>query len=103
MTTRTTYAALFALLLTVLGFADIARAKPAAHCYGDWSAAARLVHENKIVDVARLEKLARGKVDGRIITTKLCKVDDRYVYHVVVRGSDGRMRRLTVDAKRPFR
>ncbi len=79
-----------------------ASAANSEHCFADWSKAAELVRKNKIVDVAHLQRLARKAIGGDIITTRLCERGDQYIYRLVVRGSDGLIRQMTVDASRPF-
>jgi uncharacterized membrane protein YkoI len=71
-------------------------------CYSDWSVAAPIVQQEGLVTVEQLTAAARVKLKGDIVKTTLCKEKDGYVFRLVVRGADGRLNPVTVDAKKPF-
>lgn len=73
-----------------------------AECFADWSMAATIVQREGLMTVEQLSSAARSKLKGDIIKTTLCKENDVYVFRLVVRGADGRLTPLTVDAKNPF-
>jgi uncharacterized membrane protein YkoI len=73
-----------------------------ATCYSDWSEAALIVEKEGLVSVETLTSAARSKVKGDILKTTLCKQNGGYVYRLVVRGANGQLSPLTVDAKNPF-
>lgn len=70
-----------------------------ATCIADWSAAAEIAREHKLVSV---EKLRRGPaLGGDVLTTTLCEEAGRYSYKFVVRAPDGRLKSVTVNAMPP--
>lgn len=71
-------------------------------CIADRAKADVLVHRERLVP-AQSVKTAAARLDkGRVVSTMLCQRKGRYVYQVVLRGNDGRIRRETVDARKPF-
>ena len=96
-----------AMLLTVSIVAQGSALTPAAQaadmeCYADWSVAAPIVQQEKLMSVEELTAAASGHLKGEIVKTTLCKADGGYVYRLVVRGKDGQLKPMTVDAKVPF-
>ena len=73
-----------------------------ATCYSDWSVAAVIVQQQGLMPVEKLTAAARNKLNGDILKTTLCTEKDGYVYRLVVRGPDGRLTPMTVDARNPF-
>ncbi len=73
-----------------------------AACYSDWSDAAPIVEKEGLATVEQLSSAARSKLKGDILKTTLCKQNGGYVYRLVVRGADGKLIPVTVDAKNPF-
>ncbi len=71
-------------------------------CYADWSVAAPIVQQEGLMTVEQLTAAARVKLKGDIVKTTLCKQNDGYVFRLVLRGTDGRLNAVTVDAKKPF-
>lgn len=68
-------------------------------CIHDWSAAAQIARERKLLSV---EKLRRAPaIGGEVLTTTLCEDAGRYSYKFVVRAPDGRLRTVTVNAMPP--
>lgn len=71
-------------------------------CYADWSVAAPIVKQEGLATVEALTLAARAKLKGDILKTTLCRENGVYVYRVVLRGADGRLTQVTVNAKSPF-
>ena len=71
-------------------------------CYSDWSEAAPIVKQEGLMTVEQLSAAARSKLKGDIVKTTLCKENGSYVYRLVVRGANGQLTPMTVDAKNPF-
>ena len=93
-------------LIAVTGLLLPAQALPLAAeepiCIADRAKADVLVHREDLMPPRSLEQVA-GRLDkGRVLSTLLCTESGRYVYQVVLRGGDGRIRRETVDARKPF-
>jgi len=74
-------------------------AMAAQACVDDWAQAAMLIKQRKMIDMARLNRLAREKYSGKILTTRLCRRDGRYFYHLVIRDGSGFAKRVKVDAE----
>jgi uncharacterized membrane protein YkoI len=77
-------------------------ARTAELCIDDWSTAVPVVKEEGLATVAAVAKLARDRFKGDIVKVTLCQRDGRYVYRILMRGSDGRLEPVIVDAKEPF-
>ena len=90
-------------MLAVIFGPSVGAARPPEQCIGDWAKAAAIVQRGKMVDVAGLSKLARRKYAGRIMSARLCKGDKAYFYRIVIRGDDGRVQRVKVDAQQPLK
>ena len=73
-----------------------------ATCYSDWSEAAPIVKQEGLMTVEQLSAAARSKLKGDIVKTTLCKENGAYVFRLVVRGANGQLTPMTVDAKNPF-
>lgn len=71
-------------------------------CIEDWSTAVPVVKEEGLAPVDKVTSLAKSRLDGDIVKVTLCKVDERYVYRLLVRSSNGKMAPVIVDAKEPF-
>jgi uncharacterized membrane protein YkoI len=71
-------------------------------CFTDWSVAAPIVKKEGLVSVERLSDLVRAKLKAHIIKATLCSKDGGYVFHVVIRPEKGKMRTITVNARKPF-
>ena len=55
-----------------------------------------------LAPIEKVGRLARDRASVEIITSTLCRAEDRYVYRLMVRGEHGALRTLVVDARRPF-
>jgi uncharacterized membrane protein YkoI len=72
-------------------------------CIADWSEAAQIVQTEKLKTVEELTAAARTSLKGEILKTTLCKDDGDYVYRLVVRGPDGKLKTVIVNARAPFK
>ncbi|MGI9479196.1 MAG: PepSY domain-containing protein [Hyphomicrobiaceae bacterium] len=88
------------MLAVIVGPRAVSAGSP-EQCIGDWAQAATIVQKRKMVDVAKLSKLAKQKFDGRIMSARLCTNNGAYFYRLVIRRNDGRMQRVKVDAQNP--
>lgn len=73
-------------------------------CYGAWADAAGIVQREGLAGIGAVA--AKGLRDGHrgILSTRLCQdlaamPNRQYVYVIVVRSLNGRLKRLVVDAK----
>jgi hypothetical protein len=71
-------------------------------CFADWSVAAPIVKKEGLVSVEHLSDLVRAKLKAHIIKATLCGRDGGYVFHIVIRPESGKMRTITVNARKPF-
>lgn len=71
-------------------------------CISDWSEAAPIVRREGLVPIEHVDRLARDRSSVQILRSALCRDQDRYVYRLTVRGGEGVMRTLVVDARHPF-
>ncbi|KUO61796.1 MAG: hypothetical protein APF80_00080 [Alphaproteobacteria bacterium BRH_c36] len=93
---------LVAVLIGTATTASMALAQSSATtgCFADWSAAATLVEDEKLVTVEALGRQFRHLRLGEIVKTELCRTAGGYVYRLVVRDSKGRFRSVIYDARR---
>jgi uncharacterized membrane protein YkoI len=73
----------------------------ASRCINDWSQAAPIVRQEKLLTVEQLTAAARGRIEGDIVKTTLCQDDGNWVFRLIVRVK-GHLEMMTVDAKDPF-
>ena len=72
-------------------------------CVATWSEAAVVVRQEALVAVEEVTSLARASLDGaEVVKTTLCEEDGRYVYRLLVREAKGRLKTVSVDARKPF-
>jgi uncharacterized membrane protein YkoI len=71
-------------------------------CIADWSVAAPIVRKEGLVTVEQLSTLARSRLSGEIVKTALCEQKGGYVFRLLVKGMNGQLKNVTVDAKAPF-
>ncbi len=71
-------------------------------CIADWSDAGPIVRREGLAPIEQVGRLARDRASVEIVTSTLCRNDDRYVYRLTVRGGRGGLRTLVVDARKPF-
>lgn len=91
------------LLLAVVLSASHATGGAGAACITDWSVAAPIVQQEKLVSVETLSRIAADKVAGSsIVRTTLCKESGAFFYRIVMRDGRGRLFVRSVDARAPF-
>ncbi len=91
-----------ALTLMLCSGLTSAPAFAAEACFSDWSVAATAVRKHELVPVDELSALARSKANSRLVQTQLCQTKDGFHYKLVLRGPNGKLRKLKVNAKKPF-
>ena len=92
--------ALVALVLMVLGPLSVipADAEPRMRCLTrDQQRSA--ITERRAVPLATVRTSVRAKVPGEMVRARLCQEPDRLIYLLTVLPRDGKVRRVTVDAK----
>jgi uncharacterized membrane protein YkoI len=91
-------------LLIVFGLASTTSIAMAENgtCFADWATASRIVAAEGLVTLDQLSKLAQGKLGGEIVRSSLCEVKTGFVYKLVVRDAEGRLKNVLLDAKTPF-
>jgi uncharacterized membrane protein YkoI len=92
------------LVLVVAMSALPALAAPAGGgtCFEDWSDAAPVVLEEHLLSTREVHEQARHRLPGDLVRITLCQEGERYVYRLLMRDTNGRLSRLTVDARHPF-
>ncbi len=71
-------------------------------CLTDWSKAGPIVRERSLTPPEDVLMLAEGEVPGRLLKMSLCDDKGRYIYRLVIYAQSGELKRLNVDARRPF-
>ena len=94
--------AAMAAALGALALAAVTPVQAKEVCFTDWSDAAVAVKKHGLVPVERIGMMAKRSNGSRLVKIELCKVADGYIYKMVMRGPDGRLKRLKVNAKQPF-
>ncbi|MGL4395565.1 MAG: PepSY domain-containing protein [Hyphomicrobium sp.] len=74
-------------------------AASASECLTDWGAAARVIEKESLLTIDAVSQSAGKALEGQILKTTLCRERDGYVYRLVVRGPDGRMNAIVLDAE----
>lgn len=81
-------------------FMALAAPSPALACFKDWTQATKIVEQEGLVTVSKLNsQFGRLKL-GDIVKTELCHADGQYFYRLVVRTPNGRFRSTLYDATR---
>lgn len=91
---------LASLLVAVSVVFAPAQAEPV--CITNWSDAGPIVRREGLTTIEHVGRLARDRASLEIVDTALCRADDRFVYRLTVRSGEGVLRKLYVDARRPF-
>ena len=91
-----------ALILMLCGSLTSAPAFASEACFSDWSVAASVVRKHELVPVDKLSSLARSKANSRLVQTQLCQTKDGFHYKLVLRGPNGKLKKLRVNARKPF-
>lgn len=92
----------FRLLIVILCVAPFAGPAAAEACLDDWGKAGQIIRQEKLVTIEELSPLALRKGAGDILKSSLCDEQGRYVYRLVVRDPSGRLKNISVDARKPF-
>jgi uncharacterized membrane protein YkoI len=71
-------------------------------CIDDWSEAAPIMLQQGLVGTKELHEQARQHLTGAVLRITLCQDGERYVYRLLMRGANGRLNLLTLDARNPF-
>jgi hypothetical protein len=71
-------------------------------CYDDWSDAAPIVLNEKLLRARDIQAWARKRLKGKVIRVTLCQDGESYIYRVLVREPKGRIRNRIVDARGPL-
>ena len=71
-------------------------------CFEDWSDAAPIVQNERLIPARELQSWVRKRLKGKVIRVTLCQDGDRYIYRLLVREPTGRIRNRTVEAKGPL-
>ena len=71
-------------------------------CIEDWSTAVPVVKEEGLATVETITKLAKTRLSGDVVKVTLCKRNERYVYRLILRHSNGKVAPVIVDAREPF-
>jgi uncharacterized membrane protein YkoI len=97
--TKLTLATMMVLFLALSARTAAAGEEP---CFADWSVAAPIVKKEGLVSVERLSDLVRANLQAHIVKTTLCGKDGTYLFQVVIRPVNGKLRTVTLDARQPF-
>jgi hypothetical protein len=71
-------------------------------CITDWSIAAPIVRKEGLVSVEELSAQIRERLKSSIVKTTLCQEKGDYAFRLVVRGAQGELKSLKLDAREPF-
>ena len=93
--------ALAAILLAMATHAP-ASANEQGKCYQSWTEATPIVKREQLVPAKELHEQARKRHLGEPIRITLCEENGRFVYRLVLQDATGKVKNMTVDAKRPF-
>ena len=71
-------------------------------CFADWSDAAPVVAQERLLAARDIQDMARRRQLGDLVRITLCRENARYVYRLIVRDGKGRLGNLKIDAKGPL-
>jgi uncharacterized membrane protein YkoI len=57
------------------------------------------VQAERLIEMPEAAQLARGKAGGEVVSANLCRVNQRLMYVIAILSRDGRVARVSVDAK----
>jgi hypothetical protein len=97
--TKLTLSAMMVFLLALGARSARAGEEP---CFADWSVAAPIVRKEGLISVERLSDLVKAKLHAHIVKATLCGKDGSYLFQVVIRPENGKLKTLTLNARRPF-
>ena len=86
-------------LAAVLTIASVTKSEASDKCFRDWAEAAKIVHEESLLDVESLSRQFKRQKVGDIVKTQLCRIAGKYEYQVVIRSPRGRFSSKTFDAR----
>jgi len=58
-----------------------------------------VIQSGEVIPFAQAIRAARGSAEGEMIDSRLCRGGGGYQYVVTFLGSDGRVKRVTVDGR----
>lgn len=90
------------LAAAILAPMPLAPASEADKCYPSWTEAAPIVKREQLVSAKDIHEQARKRQIGEPIRITLCEEKGHYVYRLVLQDASGKVRNLTVNARRPF-
>ncbi|MEL7542680.1 MAG: PepSY domain-containing protein [Pseudomonadota bacterium] len=67
-------------------------------CYADWSEAGPVARNEGLLPVSDVLRQVADHTEGKVVSIKLCRRDNRYAYEVTIAAPDGRVSRVRVDA-----
>jgi hypothetical protein len=94
--------ALAAVALVGSGLPSAPAAIAQQTCIVDWSEAGPIVRREGLASIERVGRLVRDRQSEELVTSALCRAEDRYYYRLTVRGGQGTLRTMLVDARKPF-
>jgi hypothetical protein len=73
-------------------------------CFKQWSEASRFVRGERLADVGLVVRRIGEATGGKVMSTRLCRSElsgrgSEFVYLVVVRSDNGRLKQMVLDAK----
>jgi hypothetical protein len=89
-------------VLVVIGSPVRAASAEASRCFEDWSDAAPIMLKEGLLSTRDLHEQARQHLTGALLRITLCQEGKRYTYRLLVRGANGQLNMVTVDARHPF-
>lgn len=94
----------FAIIaLTILAWAGLSPAHAQeGRCYADWSEAGPIVRREGLVPAREVHEQARKRHLGEPIRITLCEEKGQFVYRLVLQDGAGKVKNLTLDARKPF-
>lgn len=96
-------AVLIAIVFAVLTLSPAPAAiGESVRCFEDWSDAAPIVLNERLVPARDLHTWARKRLKGKVLRVTLCRDGERYIYRLLVRGPKGRIGNRTVEARGPL-
>lgn len=70
-------------------------------CVKEWSVAATIAKDHELAPVTEIASKAKAANAGTIVKTTLCASGERYIYQVLLRGKDGAIKKVRLDARNP--
>lgn len=86
-------------LLPLLGLLLAQPASAAAESCLSADEARVAVKEQQLIEMPEAARLGKAKAGGEVVSANLCRVNQRLMYVIAVLSRDGRVARVSVDAK----